>query len=122
MSNPDEETAVAQFGTPTSIGVCTMMATARPSMFATARSRLYGKTAWIPALLQRRKARSCTPRAARKGNLPPRRRRLFAGASSSISSTLFPTMAISTKTFAYSNGLGKDIALPYNNCWQLSAA
>ena len=128
MSNPDEETAVAQFGTGDKyFGVCTMMAT-MPGLPMFGHGQIEGLTEKY-GMEYRRSYRDEKPDLAlverhEKEIFPLlRRRRLFAGVDQFY---LFDFIndegSIDEGVFAYSNGLGKDVAVIfYNNCWQRSA-
>ena len=125
MSNPDEETAVAQFGTGDKyFGVCTMMAT-MPGLPMFGHGQIEGFTEKY-GMEYRRSYRDEKPdlalieRHEKEIFSLLRRRRLFAGVEQFY---LFDVISddghIDENVFAYSNGLGKDIALVfYNNCWQ----
>ncbi|MDX9783371.1 MAG: alpha-amylase family glycosyl hydrolase [Spirochaetia bacterium] len=128
MSNPDEETAVAQFGIGDKyFGVCTMMAT-MPGLPMFGHGQIEGFTEKY-GMEYRRSYRDEKPDLAlierhEKEIFPLlRRRRLFAGVEQFY---LFDFISdeghIDESVFAYSNGLDKDIALVfYNNCWQRSS-
>ncbi len=128
MSNPDEETAVAQFGAGDKyFGVCTLMAT-MPGLPMFGHGQIEGFTEKY-GMEYRRSYRDEKPDLAlierhEKEIFPLlRQRRLFAGVGQFF---LFDFIKdeghIDENVFAYSNGLGKDIALVfYNNCWQRSA-
>jgi hypothetical protein len=127
MSNPDEETAVAQFGSADKyFGVCTMMAT-MPGLPMFGHGQIEGFTEKY-GMEYRRSYRDEKPDLAlierhEKEIFPLlRRRRLFAGVEQFY---LFDFINdeghIDENVFAYSNGIGKDIALVfYNNHWQRS--
>lgn len=128
MSNPDEETAVAQFGVGDKyFGVCTLMVT-MPGLPMFGHGQIEGFTEKY-GMEYRRSYRDEKPDLAlierhEKEIFPLlRRRRLFAGVEQFF---LFDFIKdegyIDENVFAYSNGLDKDTSLVfYNNCWQRSS-
>jgi len=128
MSNPDEETAVAQFGSGDKyFGVCTMMAT-MPGLPMFGHGQVEGLTEKY-GMEYRRAYRDEKPDIAiverHEREIFPllRHRRIFAGVAQFF---LFDFIAdsghVDENVFAYSNGLGKDKVLVfYNNCWQRSS-
>jgi len=128
MSNPDEETAIAQFGSGDKyFGVCTMMAT-MPGLPMFGHGQIEGFTEKY-GMEYKRSYRDEKPDEAllarHEREIFPllRMRKLFAEVDNfHLFDFLTPDRGVDENVFAYSNGLGANRVLVfYNNFWQRSS-
>lgn len=128
MSNPDEETAIAQFGSDDKyFGVCTMMAT-MPGLPMFGHGQIEGFTEKY-GMEYRRSYRDEKPdeglivRHEREIFPLLRTRRLFAGVDNfHLFDFVSDNGRVDENVFAYSNGIGENRVLVfYNNFWQRSS-
>ncbi|MFW5826324.1 MAG: alpha-amylase family glycosyl hydrolase [bacterium] len=125
MNNPDEETAVAQFGKGDKyIGVCTLMVT-MPGLPMFGHGQVEGFTEkygmeYRRAYLDERPDRELVDRHEREIFPLMRRRHLFSGVESFLLYDLFgENGTVNDNVFAYSNGVGEERALVlYNNAYE----
>ncbi|TVQ26008.1 MAG: hypothetical protein EA382_06160 [Spirochaetaceae bacterium] len=127
MNNPDEETAVAQFGTGDKyFGVCTLMAT-MPGLPMFGHGQIEGFTEkygmeYRRAYLNEQPNRELIGRHEREIFPLLRRRHVFAGVEDFLLYDLHGHSGVNENVFAYSNRSGDDRALVlFNNAYERAA-